>query len=227
MKRLGTYTMSGVGLLSGLIGIWVAPRSFWDWWWPEPAVLLLVVVVLAESAYLLVTRRAPPAPASHDQDNIHELLRMFPRETVNEWRDTDLLGGWPYWITDDLGALARRDEIEDRFIDPAIEQRRARLHDAARRLALLDAELGVPARLNGEWRDVGYSAGQLDSMMGTEEGTRASQHARNLEAAAEAMAEAYEALVDLARTRGYDVSAARGISSSRARLQTASDGSSS
>jgi hypothetical protein len=214
-KVLGVIA-SIAGAVATVIAIWTAPRSFWDWWWPGPLLALVVIAAVAEAIYIAMTRHRPRAPAPHDQANLDGILATLPRETVNEWRDTDLLGGWPLNITRDLGRFVRRSESEDRFLNPSLEARRRTLLDTARHLNSLDSHYGIPAGMNGDrWRDLGYSSGALDSMIHTEAGQQAAREAREMEVAAESMVSAYEDLVDTARRRGYDVSAARGISPAR------------
>lgn len=204
-----------VGVLASAAGLWAAPASFWAWLWPTPVVIGLVILLVAQTGYSWRTS-ASRSYSDSDQSNLSRLLARLPRETVIEWRETDLLGGWPWFIVDDLHALVRLDEAEHHFRNRRLEKRRRALHEAASELALLDAQLGGPAKVNGaEWRDLGYSAGEFDFMQETPELQEARSHARQMEAAAEVMVQAYEDLVATARDEGYDVSAAAGDSPGR------------
>jgi hypothetical protein len=222
MKKVLRALAGIVSAAAAILGITATPRSVWDWWWPGPAFVLVTLIAISAAVYIVWMHRKPRAPAPQDQANLAEILSMLPRQTVNEWRDTDLLGGWPRHITQDLTAFVRRTEIEDRFLDGMLEKQRRSLLTTARQLAELDSRYGTPAKTaRDHWRDLGYSSGQLDSMMHTDAGRLAAREGRELQSAADAMVSAYEQLIATAQRRGYDVSAARGVSPSFAALPPA------
>jgi hypothetical protein len=221
MRKVSGAIASIAAAVATVIAIWTAPRSFWDWWWPGPLLVLVLLAAVGEAIYIAIVSRAPSVQSSHDQTNLDKILSTLPRETVNEWRDTDLLGGWLLYITRDLGRFVRLSESEDHFLDPALEARRRTLLATARHLSSLDSHYGIPAAMNGDrWRDFGYSSGTLDSMIHTEAGQQVQREAREMVIAAEAMVAAYEELVDTARRSGYDISATRGISPARVVLES-------
>lgn len=135
-----------IGLLVLLVGAALSESvrdtiaDVWCWLWPLGVVLILLAIV-ALLAFLLyrarrpvvVTRQLSEADRAYDRELVQHLKQTTPRETITWLKGHDFGSPWNEGDTTPLDYLIHeRDEVEHRFNDPVLEERRARLMKATR-----------------------------------------------------------------------------------------------
>jgi hypothetical protein len=159
MSLVTRVALAAVGLVSGIIGIGVAPASFWAWWYPGPLIALPVAALAASFAYLRRVTRA----TSIEQGQLDRILEYRPRRVIRGLEKTDFSGGWRRDLTFAVGLYAaERGEPEDRFLEPTLEELRQELYAAAVALDEATGQHAFAARTTRHWVDIGWSGGELD-----------------------------------------------------------------
>ncbi len=206
MTKVLKFIVAVLGVVASIVGIAVAPRSFWCWWYPLPLIVLLAVALAGSWAYFLLSRRGP---SKADQERLDRLFRVLPRQAVRRIEDADFHAGWKRDVNWPVSKFVYdMDAPEDRFDNRKLESARRRLYEKAFEFDGANATHGFPARGRNqlEWRDTGSSAGELE-MLPPEQLAQAEERAVTIASAARETVEAHDALVKAARRRGFNLDA--------------------
>ncbi len=198
-----------MGSVASVVGVVVAlllSKDFRNWIYPLPLVAGLGMALVASWVWFFIRLRGPGAP---DQERLDATLAALPRDAMRALAAEDFGIAWERNLNEPLRVyVGEFGHVEHRFDDRRLEEARAQLHRAA--TTLTDAE-GQHSFSHPNLRDrsyVGISESQLEadpSQYDLFEMRRGALHA----AAGEVLG-AYDALIAIARERGYRIGADRG-----------------
>jgi hypothetical protein len=206
-KRLISAFAAAVGIVGSIVGILLAPRTFWEGIWdrlyPIPLIVVLAVALVVSWVYFVIDKRRPSDADQRRLDTVFELLsrkaidNVAAEGFVASWRDTLT---WPVvlYVEEHAGH-------EEHFDNRAMEKRRQRLFQAADEFRWADAKHGFPDRYNRDFRNTGWSEGELEfdeRKLGIAE-----RRAKMIRDAAEELVAAHDDFVALAKRRGYALDA--------------------
>ena len=167
-----------------------------------------VVVSVAPAAAIAARQRVgqeQPSPTSGDQALIDELLGLLTRPSMRLIANQDFSMPWPERITTPLSFLVYEyNEVEHRFADATLEERRQRLLQAANHFLHQEAFNGFQSTVPGR-RDGGWTPGAAEG-----DSHRQSVLERRREilaSAADDLRSAYDDLVTTASRAGYSLQA--------------------
>lgn len=142
-----------------------------------------------------------------EQATLDRTLGALPRNVIRDWRDIEVLGGWRDSLSAAVGRYAAlHNELEDRLADPELEQARRALHTAAIQLAEADAIDGFTHQYVDGYRNVGRTGGELEGEA-PDTLQRYVNRAERISDARDALIDAHDALVAMARAKSFDLSA--------------------
>jgi hypothetical protein len=167
-----------------------------------------VVVSVAPAAAIAARQRAGqerPSPTSGDQALVDELLGLLTRPSMRLIANEDFAMPWPERLTTPLSFLVHEyDEVEHRFADATLEERRQRLLQAAHHFLHQEAFNGFTSIVPGS-RDGGWTPGAAE---GDPHRQSVLERRRGILApAAEDLLSAYDDLVTTASRAGYSIQA--------------------
>jgi hypothetical protein len=148
-------------------------------------------------------RFAPNRTTGHrdprDMAVLRAIRETLPRDHVTRFlREHDFGAAWPARWMNPVGELVRQNDVEDRFLDPELEQRRVALHEAVLTLNRLFNTDTWRVQHDLTWQDLGV----VPRGPGDPDTVRWERRQRELNDAATQAADAYDALLEAARQRG-------------------------
>lgn len=137
---------------------------------------------------------------AHDTQIVSEVRTTLERKTIDWLRHHDFANSWLWARTDGLYELGRLDNVEHKPIDAKLAERLRALFDSTAELTAALTQHGFPDDRRGDFMNIGWSPAEMDVLEGDE---RELFDARRvlLNTRADAVAEAYDALIDLARQK--------------------------
>jgi hypothetical protein len=137
-----------------------------------------------------------------DAATFNAIRTVLPRPVLTYWSELDFGGVWYREYTNPLLELFEgHDSVEDRFLDPGLEDKRRELVDAAKQLFWGCAKWGVRRRSAEEGFELGLSEWVRDNPPDGKNYDRWEELRTELAAQADRLVAAYDALVEAARAK--------------------------
>jgi hypothetical protein len=210
LRRFSHGFYVAIGLAASLLAVAqvVGParritRNAIEWLYPAGVLIAAAALILALAVALYVATRPRAATVEYgerererDTRVIAEIRSTLPRGRVHALlRMQDFGNAWRSEWMDAIFHLERKNDVEDRFLDPTLERLRQDLHTAVEELSELFAAETFPVRGAGaaEWQDVGVRAGEDRELW--------NRRKTLLNEASDRVADAYDALMEEARRK--------------------------
>jgi hypothetical protein len=215
-------SVTALGLLASIGPGLQAVVDAATWLWRDPVVLALIVLAGLSGLALTLRARQPavaeanatgdvvpepgfelsPEHRAADKKNFEELVELLPREKIRYLDEHDFGNSWSRDVTMSfLEYVDTRNDVEHQFLDPVLEDKRQELYRTARDLTSKWIRFGVASRSNLGFYELAGSDRRRDEPPHGEHYERYVDRQRQINAAADEVVKAYDALVREARFR--------------------------
>ncbi|HET8815537.1 MAG TPA: hypothetical protein VFM51_11360 [Solirubrobacterales bacterium] len=176
--------------------------GFRAWFYPVPFIVLLVIA-LAISVGFHIRHRLQVAPA--DQKRLDRIFSALPREAIRRIEYEDFGIAWPADLLHPVQLFYNElGDAEHEFQSKPLERARQELRQAAGRFLEEEAMKAIMAPDNGR-RWIGIASGELD-VSPPEKRKLYEEREHDIHLAATEFTSAHDALVRVAKKRGFDLS---------------------
>lgn len=204
----GAFIVGLATVLGTLAAFGVRASDLADVMWPAGVVILLSLALGVVSAAWYVEQRQHGV-SPEDQRLLDHILEVLPRSWMQQLSAHDFGTSWhqdlsypptKFWF--DFA------EVEHRFNDPKLERARKALHEAAGEFIDAEAMNAWDHETQDERRNVGWTSGEIEGM--PDKHRIFEERRRTILGAAQAVIAAHDQLVEIAKRRGFDISALTG-----------------
>jgi hypothetical protein len=171
--------------------------------WPALVVAALAIGLAAAVVAIVVQRRGR---SEADQRRLDRLLSVLNRKSIRAIEFQDFHGSWPAMTINPVTVFVREGvDKEEHFDDRRLESKRARLQEAAEAFVDAEGNNGWPSDFGRSMRDAGYTGGQVEGRPDLQ--TIVVPRWKAIFAARNDFLDAFDALVETAKARRYDLDA--------------------
>lgn len=204
----GAFIVGLATVLGTLAAFGVRASDLADVMWPAGVVILLsLALVVVSAAWYVEQRQHGVSP--EDQRLLDRILELMPRSWVRQLGLQDFGVSWHDDLTYPPTAFWHDfADVEHRFTDSKLEAARAALHDAAGEFIEAEAMNAFGHERREDRRNVGWTSGEVEGM--PDEYRIFEKRRRTILGAARTLIAAHDQLVEIAKRRGFDVSALTG-----------------
>lgn len=205
----GGFVVGLATVLGTLAAFGVSAAELVDAIWPVGIVVLLSVALVVVSGAWFAHERRSKGVLPEDQRLLDGILHVLSRPRMRELQAHDFGVSWPEDLAYPATAFWHEfDDVEHRFVDRKLEHARADLYEAAGEFTDDEAMNGWTHKTRDDRRNVGWSSGEVEGL--PEEYRIFEQRRRTILRSAQAFIAAHARFVEVAKQRGFDVSALTG-----------------
>lgn len=209
LRKAGTAAFTIASALGLAVTFGMRPSTIGHLLWPWGTLVALAITTTVLAVRLLLSDKPAPGSAAHrenDQRLLNAIFMALPRNVMRMMSQHGFRSAWPAIISDaPLVFVEEFGEVEHQFLDPPLEEARARLYACADTFVDESASRIFPARNGRDFYNTGYAAWEIEDQRELQSLMRERQDV--LSSLARKLVAAYDEFVRVARHRGFRVDA--------------------